>query len=786
MAFLIRFLLRNLKGYRYLIIIIFIVTFFQVQAGLLTVFVLKDIINVVVPPNPKVAGSSTNQNPGPPFSNILNLINPVGPGQQHAVGITVTVLIATFIVLGLLDALFTYLQMFLTSFIAQNLSARLRKKLFDQLQRLSLDWHSKQKKGDLVQRITGDIANVEKLITDGLVDGLGVPLTLASAIYYMWITQWQLTVISVVMFPALFVIILTYTRGIKAAAKRASKALGEVADVASEDVGAITVLKAFSLEDREAMRFNRYVGKSRKAGLDAAALQAQFTPIVDILVTVGTAFIIGMGGYAAATGTFPRINVTANPIVTAGALLLFISYLKDLYQPMRDFSKLTNFAASAAAGADRMQEVLDQAPEVTESSTPYNGPQRLKGEITFDHVVFGYTPERPILKGINLYIAAGQKVALVGLSGGGKTTLVKLIPRFYELQQGAVRIDGIDNRTIPLSLLRRNVSQVLQDSVLFEGTILENIKLGRPKATLEEIVEAAKQAHIHDTIMSLPDGYDTKVRERGKNFSGGQRQRLAIARAILCDSPILVLDEPTASLDVEAEVEVLRAIDTLVVGRTVLMISHRLSTLGNVDEIIVLKDGRIVEQGNYQQLKRLDGVFAGLLKEQNRYNVDYVGGSMIFPRAELERLINQQSRAAIPPQQFSPVSLPPVRPEPVPLSPLRDRRIAGGISNENPQQLRSARVLIEVDGKIVGQRQLDKPVLTVGRLSSNDVPVPTQRVSRLHAKIRWVEQNRAWLIEDAESLNGLTFQGQRIDQHILSKGDRIYIAPTAVLQFEPH
>ena len=440
----------------------------------------------------------------------------------------------------------------------------------------------------------------------------------------------------------------------------------------------------------------------------------------------------------------------------------------------------------SAAGAERMQEVLDQAPEISESAVPYAGPQRLRGEITFEHVVFGYTPERPILKGINLHIAAGKKVALVGLSGGGKTTLIKLIPRFYEVNQGNVKIDGIDTRTIPLALLRRNVSQVLQESVLFEGTILENLKLGRPEATYDEIVAAAKQAHIHDTIMLLPDGYQTKVRERGKNFSGGQRQRLAIARAIVVDSPILVLDEPTASLDVEAEVEVLRAIDTLVVGRTVLMISHRLSTLGNVDEIIVLKDRRIVEQGTYQELKRQNGVFAGLLKEQNRYNVDYNGGSMIVPKAELERLINQQGRGAAPYQQPSPIAPPPVRPGqvPVPVPPGRDRHMMGGSGNGN-QQLFNARVLIEVDGRIVGQRQLDKPVLTVGRLSSNDVPVPSQRVSRLHAKIRWVKEYGAWVIEDAESLNGLILNGHRIDQHTLRRGDRIYVSPSAVLQFEP-
>lgn len=234
-------------------------------------------------------------------------------------------------------------------------------------------------------------------------------------------------------------------------------------------------------------------------------------------------------------------------------------------------------------------------------------------------MIFGYTADRPILKGIDLSIPAGRKIGIVGLSGGGKSTLIKLIPRFYDVQQGALSIDGIDARLMPLEVLRQNISLVLQESILFEGTIRENIALGRVGASNEEIIEAAMKASIHDTIMRLPDGYNTRVRESGSNFSGGQRQRLAIARAILRDAPILILDEPTASLDVEAEVQVSRALDQLIINRTVLLISHRLNTLGNVDEIIVLKDGNIVERGTFQELQTLGGVFAGFLEEQNRY-----------------------------------------------------------------------------------------------------------------------------------------------------------------------
>ncbi len=780
MGFLFRFLNRNLKGYRLLVLIAFIMTAFEVLAALLPGTVIKAILDLVQFGHPKDPNDWTNK--------IINLFYHPAPDQPFNPATPILILITTLIVLGALDSALSYGQQFIATTIAQNLSARLRKNLFDQLQRLTLDWHGKQKKGDLVQRITGDIASIEKLLTDGLVDLMGAIFTFTFTIILLLIYQAQLTVVSVLILPALFVIILSYTKGIKAAAKRAAKAVGEVAEVATEDVGAITVLKAFSLEDREAERFNRYVGKSREAALEAGGLQAQFTPVVNILLTTGIAIILGVGGFAAASQPphFPLVNIPTNPIITVGTLSLFLSYLKQLYQPMKDFSKLTNVLTSAIAGAERIQDVYDEAPEVKDSAVPYTGPQKLKGEITFENVVFGYTPERPILKGINLHIAAGKKVALVGLSGGGKTTLVKLIPRFYEAQQGYVKIDGIDTRSIPLDLLRRNVTQVLQESVLFEGTILDNIKIGRPEATMDEIVAAAKQAQIHETILSMPDGYNTKVRERGKNFSGGQRQRLAIARAILCDSPILVLDEPTAALDVEAEAEVLHAIDELVVGRTVLMISHRLSTLGNVDEIIVLKDGRIVEQGTYKDLKRQNGIFAGLLKEQNRYNIDYSGGSLIVPKAELQRLLNQQRQVAgvEAARPSAPVASPVGRSESVPVAPGSEYRGVIGGNGRTDQPLK-ARVLIEVDGKVVGERRLDKSVLTVGRLPGNDVHVPSQRVSRLHAKIRWDKGSGNWVIEDAESLNGLTYQGNRVDRHALSRGDRIYIAPTAVVQYEP-
>src|SRR5919202_649445 len=345
-----------------------------------------------------------------------------------------------------------------------------------------------------------------------------------------------------------------------------------------------------------------------------------------LLSTLGTAIVIGVGSYVIAghSLTLWVLTIPAGSL-TVGTLTVFLAYLKQLYQPMRDLSKLTYVMTVAAAGAERIQQVLAQAPAVLArpGAAPSQSATRLKGDIHYEHVTFGYLAERPVLEDISLHIPAGRKVALVGLSGSGKTTLGQLMPRFYEIWEGMVTIDGVDHRHYPLEVLRQNISLVLPESVLFEGTIRENIALGRPGASEAQIIEAAKKAHIHETIMALPEGYEARVREQGKNFSSGQRQRLAIARAILRDTPILLRSEEHTSLDVEAEAEVMHALETLVEGRTVLTISHRLSTLGHVDEIIVLHQGRIVEHGTFEELKDAGGVFAWLLAEQNRYNLDH-------------------------------------------------------------------------------------------------------------------------------------------------------------------
>src|SRR6266849_2934542 len=798
MGLLSSFLYQSMKGVRALVVLAAIITVLQVSCDIAAAFPLKFIPSKVQNPgndpaclfpflNPIESWFDIPQidptlQPDPHFAPGFPVAAqcPINPNDPHGRIVLVrhTVLgvivfsILLLVIFGLLSALLAFVDLYLAAYIGQLLTARLRNQLFDHLQRLSLNWHGKQQKGDLVQRVTGNIADIEKLATDGLVDLLAGVLTLVGVVLVMLFVSAQFTLIAMAIAPALFVTVLGYTKHIKGAAKKAAKATGQLAHVATEDINALILIKVFTREKLEAVRFGTYVDTNKRARLRAGWLQAQFTPLVALLVVLGTAAVVGVGGYVATGNVFNigPLSIDADS-VDIGTLILFLTFLKLLYQPMRDLSKLATLASTAASGAERIQEVLDQAPEVKDSPLPgpYTGPQRFQGEITFENAVMGYLPGVPVLQGINLHISPGKKIGLVGLSGGGKTTLVSLIPRFYDIEQGTIKIDGVDIRLYPLDVLRNNVSMVLQDSLLFEGTIRENIAFGRPGASIEDIVEAAKKASIHEMITSLPDGYDTHVSEQGKNFSGGQRQRLAIARAILRDAPILILDEPTANLDVEAEAEVLKALHTLIAGRTVLTISHRLSTLGHVDEIVFMSEGRIAEQGTFEQLKRKQGLFASLLEEQNRYNLDReeeeAEEAMVRSLSSATTLHLPALASATEPlipatMGDTTIRMPVVRhskpgapkvPEivarmlngktletqSVKPSTLKVKALNGQPKQRKDYILTKGRILVQMNGKTLGEYQLSKPIYTIGRFPASDIQIPSQRVSRLHALIRW-------------------------------------------------
>src|SRR5437667_753008 len=417
MVFLAKFLHRNLKGYRFLVILAIMVSFAQVGSDLLAAMPLKfipskvnnsgsdpactfpfldPVLSVFDTPllDPSLRPTQPNQPPNqpPPAPCPATSTNPnvvVHPRitQHSTIGVIVFSLIML-AVFGLLSAFLVYIELFLATFIAQNLSARLRGNLFDHLQRLSLDWHDKQKKGDLVQRITGNIADIEKLVNDGLVDLLAGILTLVGVAIVMSVISKPYTTLSLTIAPVLFLLVLVYTSGIKAATKKKAKAAGKLGDVATEDINALTVIRAYTLEKRENKRFGHHVGTYRAAGMRAGRLQAQFTPLVSVLVVFGTIIVVGIGGYVAAGNgfSFGFINIGASTI-DVGTLILFLTYLKMLYQPMRDLSKLTTLASNATSGAERNQEVLDQAPEVLDTGQPYDGPQEMKGDITLENVL---------------------------------------------------------------------------------------------------------------------------------------------------------------------------------------------------------------------------------------------------------------------------------------------------------------------------------------------------------------------------------------------------------------
>src|SRR5437588_2807940 len=453
MGLLFKFLFRNMKGLRGLVVLAVIITVFQVSSDIFAAFPLKFIPSKVqnVGNDPKCLfpfldpieswfdipqlDPSLQPDPNLPPNPPPEAQCPVNPNDVHAQIVlvshsTVGVIIFSVLILvifGLLSALLAFIDLYLAAYIGQQLTARLRNQLFDHLQRLSLDWHGKQQKGDLVQRVTGNVADIEKLVTDGLVDLLAGVLTLVGVVSVMLFLSVPYTLLAMAVAPALFVMVLGYTTNIKAAAKKAAKATGQLAYVATEDINALILVKVFTREALEAIRFGTYVDKNKRERLRAGWLQAQFTPLVALLVILGTAAVIGVGGYVATGYNFNIGPLTIDAYsVDTGTLILFLVFLKLLYQPMRDLSKLATLASTAASGAERIQEVLDQAPEVKESllPSPYTGPQRLRGEITFVNVVMGYLPGVAVLQGINLHISPGEKIGLVGLSGGGKTTLV--------------------------------------------------------------------------------------------------------------------------------------------------------------------------------------------------------------------------------------------------------------------------------------------------------------------------------------------------------------------------
>lgn len=508
------------------------------------------------------------------------------------------------IVIALAGALSAYAEKYLTTSVGQWVMHDLRRVLYHHIQRLSLAYHDNKPAGDLISTVTADIDSIQDFISQALLGIVVNVLTLVGMLLVMFYLNWRFTLIALSVTPFLFAVVYTYTRRIKQASRALRKKEGEVVSVVAEVLNSIRVVKAFAREDYEEARLAQQSLENVEIALRARSLKAKLAPVVQVIVAVGTCLVLWYG-----------VNLVLTDQMTSGSLLVFLLYLGKMYKPVRDLSKMTDTLSKAAVGYERIHEVIETEDRIRNLPGAMKAPQ-FRGEVEFEHVYFGYDKGYRTLADINLHVEPGQLAALVGPTGAGKTTIASLIGRFYDPSQGVVKIDGRDVRDYKIKSLRRQISFVLQETLLFRAPVWQNIAYGRPEASREEILHAAELANADEFIRKMPQQYDTMVGEKGVTLSGGQRQRIAIARAIIRNAPILVLDEPTSGLDAASEELVFEALTRLMTSRTTIVIAHRLATVRRADVIFVIENGTIAERGTHDALLAEGGLYSHLYKIQ--------------------------------------------------------------------------------------------------------------------------------------------------------------------------
>jgi ABC-type multidrug transport system fused ATPase/permease subunit len=519
--------------------------------------------------------------------------------REQDLGHLVVIVIA-FLVAGFASLATTAAQTYFTGWTGERILADLRNLLFRHLQRLSLGFYERNRAGVIISRLTNDVEALDQLVTDGLTTLVQNTLILGGSAIILFALDWRLALATLTVLPFMAVATAMFRKFSARAYRAVRERLGLVTATLAEDIAGIRVVQAFTRESANERHFRDVNAHYRAANHQTVVTNGLYFPFVDLLSTTATAVVLGYGGYRYLDGS-----------ITLGTLLAFLLYLSNFFDPVQQLSQLYNTFLAAVAALDKIMDVMDEAPEVVDRPGARDLP-RIRGDVSFEGVRFGYGKGPEVLHGIDLDVPAGTTVALVGHTGAGKSTIAKLLARFYEPRDGRITIDGIDLRDVTQESLRRQLGIVPQEGFLFAGTVHDNIAFGRPDATREEVAEAARIVGAHAFIVGLEDSYDTELGERGARLSLGQRQLVAFARALLADPRILILDEATSSVDIGTEREIERALRLLLADRTAFIIAHRLSTIRDADLIVVLEHGRIVEQGSHAELLARRGLYTSL------------------------------------------------------------------------------------------------------------------------------------------------------------------------------
>ncbi len=515
-------------------------------------------------------------------------------------------IVVSIIVVFIIRGVAFYGQSYLMNYVGQRVIIDIRKEVFEKLQRLSLSFYDKNKTGTIMSYVTNDVNALQSAMVENVVEMLTESVILIASIVMMIYLDWRLFLVTFSTFPVVLLFIDQFGKRIRKSGSRIQQATADITSVLQETVSSARVIKSFVRESYEVERFDKENIRNFQANMKYAQLSATLTPTIEFVAAVGVTIILWYGGNSVIDGT-----------ITAGSLVAFLTYAVNISNPIKRLSRVIGHIQKALAAAQRVFDVLDLPEKIKDAPNAVLLPP-VTGNVKFDHVSFAYNPDEEVLHDVSFEVKPGQMIAFVGPSGAGKSTVASLLPRFYDVTDGTITIDGNDIRQVTLNSLREQVGIVPQETVLFNGSVYDNILYGRLDATPEEVEAAAKAANAHNFIMELPQGYETMLGDRGVNISGGQRQRISIARAILKNPQILILDEATSALDTESERVVQEALDRLMIGRTSFVIAHRLSTVKNADRIMVLEKGALVEEGTHEELIAKDGLYAHLYQIQYR------------------------------------------------------------------------------------------------------------------------------------------------------------------------